>query len=57
MRCGQVRCCGELIAWAAPGTWVVCPRCGKNVTAKSVARLPGHDTPAQKKVGRRGYER
>ena len=55
MRCGQVKCCGELIGWTAPGIMIKCPRCGKLATAKAVARLPVNDVPAQKKAGRRGH--
>ena len=49
MRCGKVRCCGELIAWAEPGTWVRCPRCGQMVTAKTVARVPEWEPAASGK--------
>lgn len=52
MRCGQVKCCGELIGWTAPGIMIKCPRCGKLATAKTVARLPGYDAAANKKAGK-----
>ena len=45
MKCGKARCCGHLIAWAAPGTQVKCPECGKLVRTGPVREVPDIGKP------------
>lgn len=55
MRCGKARCCGQLIAWAAPGTQVKCPECGKLVRTAPVREVPeiGKPVAAESELSRR----
>ena len=51
MRCGKARCCGALIAWAAPGTQVKCPECGKLVRTGPIREVPDIGKPVAQNSG------
>ena len=51
MRCGKAKCCGQLIGWAAPGTQVKCPACGKLVRAGPLRDVPEIGKPVAQNSG------